>query len=123
MAGEWKTVEEFIRALETALREEAQTIRETDLDHAGGFERGRLFMPGRESQEESLFVDRLGRVMLPGDPVYETVTAVEIVGHKQQKVTKIEPRYTGTTRVAWVCNLEPRETIDAELAQKSGNAD
>ena len=123
MTSEWKTVEAFVHALEAALRDEAQTIRETEFNQSGGFERGWLHIVGHESREENLFVDRLGRVVLPGDQTYEGVIAVSLIGSTRRKVTRIEPRYKGNRRVAWVCCLEPqRETDDAELDQKLGKA-
>jgi len=120
MEGEWKTVEDFVKSLEAALREEAQIIRETEFSQSGGFERGWLNIAGHESRDEDLFVDRLGRVVLPGDQMYEGVTAVSIIGESRRRVARIEPRYKGNKRVAWVCYLEKKETNHAGVDQEAG---
>ena len=86
------------------MRHEAETIRETELDRLGGFEIGRL-ETADENWEASIFVDRLGRVVLPGESKYENISSVSL-GGKTHKVTRVEPRYQGTRLAAWVYYLE-----------------
>jgi len=118
---EWTTIEEFITSLEKAIQHRAETIRETELDLSGGFERGWIHIAGEESRESDLFVDRFGRVILPGDQLYEGVTGISLLGKDRRKVMRIEPRFNGTQRTAWVCYLEEKQDVD--LGKESGEID
>jgi hypothetical protein len=108
LENEWNSVEDFVRGLRSALRSEAATIRETELDRVGGFKDGVLHYALDTSclgEMGELFVDRLGRVILPSHPRYEDVKAVDLDGVKKQ-VARIDARYEGEERVAWVLELK-----------------
>ena len=104
LASEWATVKEFVDSLDSAIKQEAATIRETELDRVGKFVPCQLIIGEEEAFNTSVFVDRLGRVILPGEAKYEQTVCVRL-GDKAHPVSRVESRYQGEQLVAWVCYL------------------
>jgi len=94
-----------------------KTIRETEFDRTGGFKAAHIYRLGtpNESIFAKLFVDRIGRVIVPTDEHWETATHIEFQGGKKRAVVKKETRYEGQEEVALVMYLEAKEEGDAEI--------
>ena len=105
---QWPTVEDFVKDLGEAIEANARIIRETDLSLTGGY-RSATITVGPHSWETDVFVDRLGRVVMPGRKASEDIEAVTLQGKGSQKVLNKEPRYRGNDLTAWVLYLEPLE--------------
>lgn len=105
----WNSVEEFISDLRSAISAEDATVRETELDPIGGFKEVTLISKGGKVAAEA-FVDKLGRVAIPGRYPIERLKAVAIEDGPQQFVVRAEPRYKGEDVTTWVIYLEERET-------------
>ena len=104
LESEWGTVKEFVDSLDAAIKQEASTIRETELDRIGKFVPCQLIIEGEEPFRTSVFVDRLGHVILPGELKYEQTKHVHFYD-KLHEVSRVESRYQGERLVAWVCYL------------------
>jgi hypothetical protein len=91
------------------------TIRQTELDQSGHYEEAFLsFADQSLNRTQDVFVDRLGRVVLPAKPEYETLLSVSFMstngeGKVTKKVVDKEPRYEGTRRSALVICLATEE--------------
>ena len=114
LEGAWESVEKFVESLKEALVEEMKTIRETELDHSGGFRSARLRFKGSlklvKPSTSMVFVDRLGRVITPIDSNWENLESVQFVGGKCRQVVSSETRYEGDQKVAIVHYLEKEES-------------
>ena len=112
LESKWTTVEEFVDRLRASLTEEMGIIRETELDRTGGFRRAKLKACSsfcetmHELPDREVFVDRLGRVLLPARDPYAHVELVSLDGNPFQEIVQREPRYEGENQVAWVCYLD-----------------
>lgn len=115
---EWDSIEEFVAQLRDALSKEFREIRETDLSRSGGFHKALLHYEesGFDAVEE-IFVDRLGRVILPAsEPAYRTLKGVTLMDGPpeiRQEVVKTEVRYKGeeeTDLVLYLSKEEHRES-------------
>ena len=108
LESNWESVEDFVGNLRTALTEEMGTIRETEFDRTGGFKRAALLtQPGGLRMVEDVFVDRLGRVLLPVRYPFNDAELISLDGGAFREIVRREPRYEGEKQVAWVCYLEP----------------
>lgn len=111
----WDTVKEFVDDLNEALSEEEQSIRETTLDKSGGFKKAHLrFADSNLDRVEDIFMDTLGRVVLPPEQEYQelqSVAIIEVNGGKQhtQAVVSLETRFEGEHVSAFVIYLEAKE--------------
>jgi hypothetical protein len=105
----WNSVEEFITDLRGALEAEDATVRETELDHVGSFKAVTLISKEGKVATEA-FIDKLGRVAIPGRFPINQLKAVAIEDGPQQFVVRVEPRYKGDDVTTWVIYLEERET-------------
>jgi hypothetical protein len=115
---EWETVEEFLGQLQVAISKSSATIRETELDRAGGFQKAILHYEDElfDSVVE-VFVDRLGRIILPAsEPAYRALRGVTFMNGSESshEVVKIETRYQGEEEQDLVLYLEakPKEETD-----------
>jgi hypothetical protein len=90
-------------------------IRETELDRTGGFRRAKMRACSsccdtmHTLPDSEVFVDRLGRVLLPARDPYVHVELISLDGDDFREIVRREPRYEGENQVAWVCYLEPFE--------------
>jgi len=85
-------------------------IRETELDRSGGFEKAVLHDSTGGMTYYTVFVDRLGRVVLPTDtPPTGEVVSINLNNTHARKVVNIETRYTGDRPVAKVVYLEKEQ--------------
>lgn len=110
LESSWDSVGEFVDGLKRALTEEMGAIRETELDRAGGFKRATLVdYPGGAASVADVFVDRLGRVLLPVRPPFDGAELVCLDQGPFREIVRREPRYEGEKQVAWVCYLEEGE--------------
>ena len=107
--NEWSSVEEFLADLRNAHDTEALLVRETELVKAGGYFPATLACQGEDICCD-VFIDRLGRVVLPGGANVEKITGVSVRGANVQKVLNREPRYRGDQIIAWVLYLESEVT-------------
>lgn len=99
-----------METLAKKITEEMKTIRETELDRTGGFKGMYVYSDGQENPVwAKLFVDRIGRVIVPTGESHETITHVEFKGKKRRAVIKKEPRFEGQEEVALVLYLEAEE--------------
>lgn len=118
LESEWPTVEDFVAQLGKALTDEMSTIRQTELDQSGHYEEVFLsFGDSTRNRTQDVFVDRLGRVVLPAKDEYGMLLSVSFQStNGEGKITKAvvdkEPRYEGTRRSALVIYLatEKEET-------------
>ena len=114
----WPTVESFVTELNKAITEEMATIRQTELGQSGHFEEVFLvFADSTLNRTQDVFVDRLGRLVLPAKPEYETLLTVSFrsMNGEERTVRKVvnkEPRYEGAHRSALVICLESEEVPD-----------
>ena len=118
MEKEWDDVESFVNELKTALDEEAKTIRETDLDQVAGEYQEvvlsfRVDESGAGSQERAqVFVDKLGRIVLPPDARYQELEEVIFLDEENggeptnRNVVKVESRFKGQKVSSYVVYLE-----------------
>jgi len=107
LENEWETVDGFLNDLRQAISDEASTIRETILDSPGTFKRAELiFSDGKE--EEKVFIDRLGRLVLDSEPRYEKLKQVRF-DNKNFVTLKMEPRFQGKIQASWVVYLAEEE--------------
>ena len=109
LENEWESVEEFIANLRKAITDEEGAIRETELDFAGEYEEVTLRIKDGASETMRVFVDKLGRVILPSEPKYGNVESICIhngSGRLEKEVLKREPRYQGERLASWVYYLE-----------------
>ena len=119
MEKEWDDVESFVYELRTALDEEAKTIRETELDQVGEYRNVAVRIPsdteaGVDWASETLdvFVDRLGRVLLPPKKKFEQAISVTFLDDENggestlKKVVQVENRFKGQKLAAYVIYLE-----------------
>lgn len=117
----WDTVEQFVGELNEALSEEDKSIRETELDHSGGFKKVYLeFADEGLNSTEDVFVDRLGRLVVPPEQKYQElqkVTFISINGGdtSPRRVVNFESRYEGDIISAFVVYLESEEEDADEL--------
>lgn len=133
MEKEWDDVESFVDELRTALDDEAKTIRETELDQVGGYQEAALTYPreyGIPPDSETdlvvdkdaqviesiqVFVDKLGRVILPAKVKYEQLLSVTFLDEENgsepivRNVVRVETRFKGKKVSAYVVYLEARE--------------
>ena len=110
LESNWESVEGFVSSLKAALTEEMGAIRETELDRVGGFKRATLLAaPNGVARIEDVFVDRLGRVLLPARPPFDEAELISTDQGPFREIVRREPRYEGEDQVAWVCYLETEE--------------
>jgi len=85
----------FTDALSNALTKDMSEIKETELDHPGQVERLHLEFESNSGFED-VFVDKLGRLIVPNDDKWRYLKSVHRGnGHGSQKVVRIEKRYEG----------------------------
>jgi hypothetical protein len=120
MEKEWDDVEAFVGDLRSALDEEAKTIRETELDHVGEYRSVSVRVPstdpGVDWKAETLevFVDKWGRVILPGREKYKQTLSVTFLDNENggeptlRNVVQVEGRFRGQKTAAYVVYLEKR---------------
>jgi hypothetical protein len=106
LESNWESVEEFVDGLKAALTTEMGSIRETEFDRVGGFREAMLYLPDSPWVHEDVFVDRLGRVLLPAAEPYSRVERLCLAGDPVREIVRREPRYEDKKQVAWVCYLE-----------------
>lgn len=100
-------MEDFVRDLGRSLIEEMGAIRETEFDRTGGFRRATLLAhPEGVARVEDVFVDRLGRVLIPARAPFDEAELVSLDQGPFLEIVRREPRYEGGKQVAWVCYLE-----------------
>lgn len=105
-------MEEFVEGLKKALTEEMGVIRETELDRVGGFKRATLLAcPNGVARVEDVFVDRLGRVLLPARSPFDEAELISLDQEPFREIVRREPRYEGENQVAWVCYLETGDGV------------
>jgi hypothetical protein len=116
----WESVEGFVAELNQVITEEMATIRQTDLNKSGHYEEAFLtFADSTMNRTQDVFVDQLGRLVLPAKPEYETLLSVSFrsvngEGEDTRTVVSKEPRYEGTRRSALVVCLESKEAPNAD---------
>jgi len=114
-------VEQFVEELRSAITTDMKTIRQTDVDVAGSFKTADVqFSGGSSIIRKDLFVDRIGRVVVPAGegPTGESwgdVATVEFVGEGPQEVLSCEPRYEDEKQVSWVLYLTPTLTEEESV--------
>ena len=112
LESNWESVEQFVDELGQALTKEMATIRQTELDQSGHYEEVFLvFADQTLNRSQDVFVDRLGRVVLPAKPEYDQLLSVAFMSSNGEgKVTRVvvdkEPRYEGTRRSSLVIYLD-----------------
>lgn len=103
----------FLKELGAAITQDMAAIRETELDHPGGFQRAQvLFEDSRGNEYEwnqDVFVDALGRVITPVDDPWRELAAVKFASEPRRKMVKRETRYEGDKVVAFVVYLEAKK--------------
>jgi hypothetical protein len=126
LENESPKVEKFVEDLRGALTEEYSTIRQTDLDRPGHFEEVLLVFEnprlleqdtpvvvdknGRMTYTQDVFIDRLGRLVLPAKAEYDDLKEVHFMSDNgegpiiKEGVSR-EPRYEGTRKSALVVCL------------------
>ena len=105
----WESLGSFIKTLKESLIEEMKSIRETELDHTGGFHNARVtFQSGKKKNTQAckLFIDRLNRVITPMEPKWEKMVSVRVGKGSFQPVVSRETRFKGDLGVAYVHYLE-----------------
>lgn len=108
-ASNQKEVQRFVKDLSTAITKDMAEIRETELDHSGSYKRARVeFSDSRFNCDDcDIFVDRLGRLVLPSKGPWDGITRVLLEGDNTlRNVVKREPRYEGEKVIALVVYLD-----------------
>jgi hypothetical protein len=105
LESEWDSVEGFVHNLKAAISEEMSSIRQTELDKIGGGFRSAILAPGEDTPIQ-VFVDKLGRVILPADTDIKSLSTIQFDDNGAVRtVVQFEPRYEGDKQVAWVVYL------------------
>lgn len=93
--------------LKQALTEDMGSVRETEFDHRGTFERMKVETQ-RGYFETSALVDRLGRVVTPAEGSWEGIISIHIFSKtsKPTKVVKTEQRFQGDQPITLIHYLE-----------------
>jgi len=104
-------VDNFVRELGEAITSDMAEIRETELDHPGGYRNIFLeFENETFNGEDDVLIDRLGRLVVPNEMPWVTLTKVDLRdGVGERKVVKKEQRYEGDSVVALVIYVESPE--------------
>lgn len=107
----WDTVKDFVDELGEALSEEDRSVRETQLEHSGGYRKAHLkFSDSSLNITTDVFVDQLGRLILPPEQVYQELTGAIFIdtngGENLRGICNLEKRYEGSTVSAFVVYLE-----------------
>ena len=111
----WDTVSEFVEDLNEVLSLEDRSIKETSLDKSGGFKKADLvFADHSLDGEEDVFVDMLGRLVLPPEQKYQELMSVTLKMSNGgppvvQQVVNMETRYEGNYVSAFVIYLDAQE--------------
>jgi len=112
----WDTVREFVDELNEALSEEDRSIRESVLDKSGGFRKAHLeFADHSLDGEEDVFVDTIGRLVVPPEQKYQELQRVTILDANggipptPRQVVGLENRYEGQYVSAFVIYIESEE--------------
>jgi len=111
----WDTVKEFVDDLSGALSEDERAIRETVLDQSGGFKKVQLqYATASLNEVEDVFVDTLGRIILPPEQKYQELQSVTFIGvnggeAEPRDVVNMETRYEGNLVSDFVIYLEVQE--------------
>ena len=104
-------IKKFVKDLGEAISQDMTDIRETELDHAGGYEKVVLLDTEGGREGIDAFVDRLGRVVIPVVKTNLVIKAVTIGDNiNPRKVVRTEIRHLGDRPVAKVLYLEAEET-------------
>jgi hypothetical protein len=118
LESEWDTVEEFTQNLNDALTKGMGSIQETEFDSTGVFRKAFLeFESEGNNCRMDVFVDRLGRVVLPAEEVYSRLLRVSFFREGGSKVVvhdvvRMESRYEGHRKSALVVYLETQGAGD-----------
>lgn len=105
----------FARALARAISEDIADIRETELDHTGGYEVVSLDF-GNVGGQETMFVDKLHRLIVPMEDRWQQLESVRFKEDEEsRKVVKIEKRYQGDRVSALVIYVESKEVTGVTL--------
>jgi hypothetical protein len=105
-------IKKFVEDLGEAIKQDMAEIRETELDSTGGYEKVVLRNKSGTSTKETLWVDALGRVLLPMDTFCVPDLAFVTVGPKEDvkhAVVRTEVRFLGERPVAKVLYLDKEE--------------
>ena len=104
-------VHQFVKDLGEALQQDMTSIKETELDQAGGYEKALLMDSHGGRIYCDVFVDRLGRVVVPMDkPDRGEITKVAFGANNPRQVIRIETRFLGDRPVAKVIYLALEES-------------
>lgn len=100
------TVDRFIGDLGRAIGEDMAAIRETELDRPGRYADVNLYFKDGRVDAARLFVDQLGRIIVPVDPQWETLEYAVVESGSKRKVVRQETRYEGERPSVQVVYLE-----------------
>jgi hypothetical protein len=121
MEKKWDDVESFVNDLKTALDDEARTIRETELDQVGEYQEATLSFRvsedgvGRTDEKTQVFIDKLGRALLPPDSRYRDLEKIYFPGEGNgsepvaRDVVNVETRFKGQKISSYIVYLEAKE--------------
>ena len=104
-------VDEFVAGLGEALTKDMAELKETELDHAGGYEWVDLHFKDGEDDRALLFVDKLRRLVVPDDPRWKRLECISFEGEHavlRQRVVRKENRYEGDRVCAIVIYAEAK---------------
>jgi hypothetical protein len=99
----------FAQELSLALTQDLAEIRETELDLVGDYETAVLNYDSNRSTQTKVFVDKLGRVILPFEEGTITLPVMSVslpAGSALRKVVRSEMRYLGDKPTSQVLYLE-----------------
>ena len=101
-------VDTFVKDLGKAITDDMAAIRETELDHPGGYKNIFLeFDNPTFDGEDDVLIDRLGRLVVPNEMPWSILRKVDFRdGVGARMVVRKEPRYEGDRIVALVMYVE-----------------
>jgi len=109
-------VSQFVEDLGRAISKDMAEIRETELNRSGGFRKIVCWHSWESAKfavaKHQVFVDRLGRLVVPVDSYWKNVIEVMFDGESiKRKVVKTEERYEDEKVVAFVLYLEAKKEL------------
>lgn len=101
-------VRRFVKDLSSAISKDMAEIRETELNSSGGFKKAKLVFkdPSLNSESCDVFVDRLGRLVVPNGAPWTLLEEVHLEEDRLRRVLKKETRYEGEKAAATIIYLE-----------------
>jgi len=111
-------IDSFTQELSEALTRDMSEIHETELDHSGKKEEMILVfgLGTRCASHEEVFVDKLGRLVVPMEERWFQLKEVQRDNSPKQSIVRIEKRFSGDKETELVIYLSTEEVSNVGMA-------